>query len=154
MAPTRGEVLFVDANVLLTATEETRSRHRKALALLAESGPRGWRLAASGQVLREYLAVATRPVEANGLGIEPAKAVANVAEFLRRIHLCDEDDRVARRLRRLAAAHGLRGRRLHDGNIAATMICHGMRDLVTENGGDFATFEEIRALSLTEAVRE
>lgn len=152
MALTRGEILFVDTNVLLTATDESRSRHPEALSLLAESGTRGRRLAASGQVLREYLAVATRPVEANGLGLEPADAVANVTELLRHLHLCDENDEVARRLRRLASIHGLRGKRLHDGNIAATMICHGMRNLVTENGSDFGAFEEIRAMSLPEAV--
>src|SRR5262249_22065668 len=51
-------------------------------------------LAAGTQVLREYLAVATRPVAVNGLGLATADALANVAAFRGRMRLC------ARRSRR------------------------------------------------------
>ena len=39
MAPTVGEVVFVDTNVLVSATDESRSQHRDAYRLIAESGP-------------------------------------------------------------------------------------------------------------------
>ena len=118
MAPTAGEILFIDTNVLLTATDELRSQHREAQRLITESGPHGLHLAASGQILREYLVVATRPREANGLGLQVRDAIANVNEFLRHLHLYEENEEVSRRLRGLAATHGLHGRRLHDANIA------------------------------------
>ena len=59
MAPRAGEILFVDTNVLLTATDELRPHHQAAQRLIAESGARGVHLAVSGQILREYLVDAT-----------------------------------------------------------------------------------------------
>ena len=150
MAPTAGEVLFVDTNVLLTATDASRAGHGAALRFLTGSWSRGYHLAASGQVLREYLVVATRPAAANGLGLAVADAVANVAEFLPLLHLCEENAEVSRRLRRLAAAHGVSGARLHDANIAATMLAHGIRRVVTRNSGDFAPFDGIETVDFAE----
>ncbi len=149
MAPTAGEVLFVDTNVLLTATDELRPQHREAQRLLSESGARGVHLGASGQILREYLVVATRPREANGLGLSTEDGVANVHAFLRHLHLYEENEEVSRRLRRFAVDYGLRGRRLHDANIAATMSAHGIRFVVTQNGADFAPFDGIEVVALS-----
>ena len=84
----------------------------------------GW--AASGQVLREYLVVATRPAEVNGLGLSVPDALANVDEFARHLDLYDETVAVSTRLRQLALDHDLRGKRLHDANIVATMSVHGI----------------------------
>ena len=64
---TVGDTLFVDTNVLLTATDESRPLHREATRLLTGEVIQGLSLAASGQVLREYLVVATRPADVNGL---------------------------------------------------------------------------------------
>ncbi len=149
MAPTAGEVLFVDTNVLLTATDELRPQHHEAQRLLSESGARGVHLAASGQILREYLLVATRLREANGLGLRTEDAVANVNALLRHLHLYEENEDVSRRLRRFAVDYGLRGRRLHDANIAATMSAHGIRFVVTQNGTDFAPFDGIETVALS-----
>ena len=151
MAPAAGDILFVDTNVLLTATDESRRHHRDAGRLLGESGTRGLHLAASGQVLREYLVVATRPLDANGLGLPVRDATANVSEFLRCIQLCDETEEVAGRLRQLGLTYGLRGKRLHDANIVATMSTHGIRALITENPGDFALFDEIDLVTVADA---
>ena len=152
MAPMAGEVAFVDTNVLLAATDESRPHHGDARRLLTESGERGIHLAASGQVLREYLVVATRPVEANGLGLNVRDATANLNQFLHYLHLYDETEAVARRLRQLALSYNLHGKRLHDANLVATMCTHGIRALVTENGGDFDPFEEIDAVEITKLV--
>ena len=143
MAPTAGDILFVDTNVLLTATDASRPQHWDVGRLLGESGRHGLHLAASGQILREYLVVATRPLDANGLGLHVRDATANVNEFLRCVHLYDETEEAARRLRQLALTHGLHGKRLHDANIVATMSTHGIRVLVTQNPDDFARFDEI-----------
>ncbi len=72
--------MFVDTNVLLTATDDSRELHSEATQLLAVSS-QDLRLAASGQVVREYLVVATRPIENNGLGLDVQDAEANVNEF-------------------------------------------------------------------------
>lgn len=148
MAPKAGDILFLDTNVLLTATDELRSGHAEAQQMITGSAARGVHPAASGQIVREYLVVATRPREANGLGLGVADAVANVNEFLRHLHLYDENEEVSRRLCRLAAVHGVRGRRLHDANIVATMSAHGVRLVATQNAADFAGLGEIQTVAL------
>ena len=151
MAPAAGDILFVDTNVLLTATDESRPHHRDAGRLLGESGTRGIHLAASGQIVREYLVVATRPLDANGLGLPVRDATANVSEFLRCIQIYDETEEVAGRLRQLGLTHGLHGKRLHDANIVATMSTHGIRALIAENPDDFALFDEIDLVTVADA---
>ena len=138
-----GNPLFVDTNVLLTATDESRLLHLDAMQILDASLSQDLRLAASGQVLREYLVVATRPTEVNGLGLSVPDAIANINEFLRHLELYDETVDVSARLRQLAIDHKLRGKRLHDANIVATMSVHGISTLLTQNGDDFAPFEDI-----------
>lgn len=91
-----------------------------------------------------HLVVATRPVEANGLGLESTKALVNVEEFSRCVGLLEETAAVSRELRKPLDRHALHGKRLHDANIAATMLVHGVQQLVTDNTADFATFPEIR----------
>ena len=149
---TVGDTLFVDTNVLLIATDESRPLHREAMQLLAGSGAQDLSLATSGQVLREYLVVATRPIDVNGLGLSTKVAAANVNEFLGSLSMCEETEEVSGRLRQLAVTHNLSGKRLHDVNIVATMEAHGIRAIVTQNPDDFAPFEDVAIMSITDAI--
>jgi len=152
MVPKVGDLVFVDTNVLLTATDRSRPNHEAARRLIAESGSRGLHLAVSGQILREYLVVATRPVEVNGLGLGTHDAIANVKAFLRYVGMYEETAETANRLHRLALQHHLRGKRFHDANIVATMSVHGIHSLVTDNVRDFASFSEINVVALADMV--
>lgn len=147
-----GEVLFLDTNVLLTATDALRPHHGQAQQLFQEAGSRGFHLAVSGQILREYLAVATRPATLNGLGLEIPDAVANVERFLEFTNLFEETAMVALRLRELVGTRSIRGKAVHDANIVATMLVHRIPCLITQNGKDFARFEGIKTLSIAEIV--
>nr|WP_294517269.1 PIN domain-containing protein [uncultured Rhodopila sp.] len=79
---------FIDTNVLVHATAAgfpNHGRARKALARIASEGP----LAISRQVLREYLAVATRPqVWAKPLTL--AEALADTDGFSRRFAILED----------------------------------------------------------------
>jgi len=57
---TDDKAVLVDTNVLLSATAPLRPLHRAAMAVLNDWPNQGTLLATSSQVLREYLAVATR----------------------------------------------------------------------------------------------
>ena len=143
-----GNQLFVDTNILLTATDESRPLHSAATHILDGSSGQDLRLGTSGQVLREYLVVATRPAEVNGLGLSVPNALANIDEFARHLALYDETGAVSTRLRQLALDHHLQGKRLHDANIVATMAVHRISTLLTQNGSDFAPFRDIAVLAI------
>ena len=150
MAIRAGDVLFLDTNVLLAATDEGRAQHRLAQEVLVSANRHGYHLGVSGQVLREYLVVATRPLEVNGLGLSPGDALRNVDEFRRRSVLYDETEAVSDRLRQLVRDHEPRGKRIHDVSVVATMLTHGLTHLVTQNSGDFAGLPGVDILSLAD----
>ena len=46
-------------------------------------------------------------------------------------------------LSRLQDTHQIRGKQIHDANIVAVMLTHGIYRLVTYNQADFGRFDEI-----------
>lgn len=137
---------LVDTNVFLSATDQGRAEHRQAMLILNEWAARGTTLYASGQIMREYLAVATRPVEGNGLGLKQPDALANVRAFRTRTSLLAEDTNVAERLLDVLDEITCSGKQVHDANIVATMLVHGIDSLITMNVADFSRFEHIITL--------
>ena len=133
--------VMLDTNVLLAATDEGRAEHRDALTVINDWAARHASLYTSGQILREYLAVATRPVEKNGLGLNLPDALANVRAIRERTTLLAEGAKVADRLLGLLADVECRGKQVHDANLVATMLAHGIGTVVTMNLADFIRFE-------------
>ncbi|MGH3265068.1 MAG: type II toxin-antitoxin system VapC family toxin [Trebonia sp.] len=137
----RPDRIMLDTNVLLAATDEGRAEHHDALTIFNEWAAGQVTLCTSGQILREYLAVATRPAERNGLGLKPAVALSNVRAIRDRTAFLAEDARVTDRLHGLLADVECGGKQVHDANVVATMLTHGVGMVVTMNVGDFARFE-------------
>jgi predicted nucleic acid-binding protein len=131
---------MLDTNVLLAATDEGRAAHDQALKIINDWPGRGTTLYISGQIVREYLAVATRPAENNGLGLSLADALANARAFRGRTSLLAEDGKVADRLLTLLDDIACGGKQIHDANVVATMLVHGIDTIVTMNLDDFARF--------------
>ena len=145
---------MLDTNVILSATDEGRAEHRSAMGIFSDWAARGTSLYVSGQIMREYLAVATRPVDKNGLGLKQADAVANVRAFSARANLLPEDSKVADCLLGLLDEVPCAGKQVHDANVVATMLVHGIDSLVTMNLADFTRFEHhIRLVPLTSVNR-
>jgi len=139
LTPPPGRAML-DTNVFLAATDEGRAEHDRALAIVDGWPGQGTTLYTSGQIMREYLAVATRPAEKNGLGLALTDALANVRALRSRTSLLAEDDKVADRLLSLLDETACGGKQVHDANIVATMLVHGIDTIVTINVGDFTRF--------------
>lgn len=147
------ETFFVDTNVLIAATDGGRASHPDALRVIQEVPRLGGHLAWSGQVKREYLVVATRPIERNGLGLDPGLAVENTRQFGCFVDLLDESSSVSRRLEQLVRRYGLKGKRIHDANIVATMMESGLTRLITDDSTDYRAFDTIEAIHPSEFCR-
>lgn len=133
-------LVVVDTNVLLAATDLSRASCAAATKLLTEDERR---LAITPQIVREYVAVATRPVDVNGLGLGVADAVANVAQFLDDMELLREDAATTRLLLELIGPMAAVGRQVHDANVVAVAMAHGAAAIVTDNASHFARFAEL-----------
>jgi predicted nucleic acid-binding protein len=136
---TRTGERLLDTNILLAATASARPFHVQAMAVL-DQGFADRSLVVSGQVVREYLAVATRPAENNGLGLTTAQALGNVSQFLDRAECLEEDRRVTQRFLALLVEVPSQGNQVHDAHIVATMLAHGVGHLLTLNPKDFQRF--------------
>jgi predicted nucleic acid-binding protein len=97
-------------------------------------------LALSRQVLREYLAVATRP-GGRSEALSMSDALADIARFSSSFDVLEDGPEVAAKLVELCRVVRLGGRQVHDANIVATMLAHGENRLLTMNRSDFRRFE-------------
>lgn len=140
MATAVADRAVLDTNVLLAATDQARQEHEQAVAAINVWPASGLVLYTSGQILREYLSVATRPVALNGLGMARLDAIANVRALRARLNLLTEDIKVSDRLLELLATVACTGKQVHDANVVATMLVHGIDTVVTMNVDDFARF--------------
>ena len=132
---------MLDTNVILSATDEGRAEHRQALLIFNNWAARGKTLYVSGQIMRDYLAVATRPADKNGLGLKQVEAVANVRAFRTRASLLTEDSKVADCLLGLLDETPCSGKQIPDATVVATMLVHGIDSLITMNLAGFTRFE-------------
>ena len=133
---------ILDTNVLVSSTASRRKLHEVARNVV-QWPMSGKQACVSGQILREYLVVATRPLESNGLGLTPAEAVANVSAFRSLMHCLEENEEVQERLAELVLTHECRGVVIHDANVVATALAHGVPAIVTENWEDFRRFDQL-----------
>lgn len=130
-------LVVVDTNVLLAATDRSRHHHHVATTFLRLDERR---LAVTPQILREYLAVATRPVVANGLGMPASEAVANIEEILAAASLLGEGPATLKRLLHLLATVTSTGKQIHDANIVACAFAHGATAIVTADVSHFTRY--------------
>lgn len=133
---------ILDTNVLVSSTASRRKLHEVAQNVV-QWPILGKHACVSGQILREYLVVATRPSESNGLGLTPAEAVANVSAFRSLMPCLEENEEVQERLAELVLTHECRGVVIHDANVVATALAHGVPAIVTENWEDFRRFDQL-----------
>jgi len=148
----RGDLLFLDTNIFLSATDASRAEHTSCRSILERAIVAGLHPVISGQVVREYLVVATRPVANNGLGLRPSTALDNVSEFQTCAHLLPESVEVTRHLLALLKSANLSGKRIHDANIAAVMIIHGVTTIATANIDDYAGLPGVTSRTPTDTL--
>lgn len=139
MAPTPGSFVFLDTNILIYASFSAAPFHQAARSRLSELEADGAKFWTSRQVLREFIAAATRPG-----AITPSPAAQALAEtvrqFERQFEIADEDGTVTAILLGLITSRNIQGKQVHDANIAATMRRYGISWLLTHNAIDFMRY--------------
>jgi len=129
---------FIDTNVLVYATAEGAPFQSKARAALIGL-PSTEKLTISRQVLREYLAVMTRP-QNWGKPLSLTEAMADAIAFARRFDVLEDGPAVWHQFAELSRHCSFAGRQVHDANIVATMLAHAEHRLLTFNTADFQRF--------------
>lgn len=134
--------LFVDTNVLIYATNELSIWYPSATESLQTARQLGIDLILSPQILREYLAAATR-LSVSGNGLPVPKILENFHTFQTEFRLVEDNRLVLKTLGDLLLKVSVSGKQIHDANIVATMLTHDIRHLLTHNTDDFTRFSAL-----------
>jgi predicted nucleic acid-binding protein len=137
MATMAGSPVFVDTNILIYARLVAVPEHTQAVETLDRLALSGLELWTSRQILREYLATITRPGTAQP-AISMSAVITDIQGFEARFRIAEDGPTVTTELLRLLSTITSQGKQIHDANIVATMIAHGIPNLLTHNVGDFA----------------
>jgi predicted nucleic acid-binding protein len=132
----------IDTNVLIYGTVMGNRWYDQARRWLAALESGGVRLCVTTQNLREYLVVLTRG-EVFEKSFTVDQDLAQVDALLPNLTILDESIDVANSLRELVRQYQIQGKSIHDANVVAVMLVHGVRWLVTYNSADFEHYEDI-----------
>jgi toxin-antitoxin system PIN domain toxin len=137
-------VIAVDTNILVYARREELPQHRKARALLAQlaEGDAPWAL--PWPCVYEFLRVVTHPRVFDpptdlGVALEDLESLLGSPSLV----LLGEGPAHGGHLRRVVTEGRATGNLVHDAHIAALIVEHGARELLTTDR-DFARFPGIR----------
>ena len=142
MAMTGVSELFVDTNILIYATNSFSPWHRLASDRLQDLRRLGIDLVISTQIVREYLAVASRSSITTG-SPRISEMLDNVQVFRAQFRLVLNTEFVLDQLVTLIRSIPVAGRQVHDANIVATMQVYGVNHLLTHNTKDFERFAHL-----------
>ena len=131
--------ILVDTNVLVYASLRSSPWHGHAVQALHTELQAGAEIWVSRQILREYLAVLTRPGTTT-LASPRATAVADVTAFVSMFHIAGDTSDVTTTLLGLVQSVPMGGKQIHDANLVATMQSFGIARLLTHNIVDFTRF--------------
>jgi predicted nucleic acid-binding protein len=138
--------VLLDTNILGRMAEAGHPQHQ--VALDAVNALVGWGNTPCivPQVIYELWVVATRPVSANGLGLTPTQAAAELSRIKSLFLLPPDTPAIYAEWERLVTVHQVMGKSAHDARLVAAMGVHGMSHILSFNVGDFARYPGITAL--------
>jgi predicted nucleic acid-binding protein len=131
--------IFLDTNILVYANAERAPLHQVALQSIQALSAEGSELWISRQILREYLAILSRP-QTFSHPLPANELTADVRYFQDRFRIAEDDATVTAHLLALVQRFPTGGKQVHDANIVATMLAYGIPSLLTNNTDDFVRF--------------
>ena len=136
--------LFVDTNILVYLANSSSPFHKDVLKSFQQLS-NSHQLFISGQVLREYAVIMTHPKIVEH-PLTPDEVVEDIRKWKRILSVVDETELVNETLLMLLKKYQLKGKRIHDANIVATMLTYSISSLFTMDKSDFKKFDEISTL--------
>jgi predicted nucleic acid-binding protein len=138
---------LADTNILLYLVNPAAPEHAGSARSLERILAGGDRVVLAAQTFYEFWSVATRPAEVNGLGWSPERAATVIAAIRGRFPVLPEPPEVLDLWLDLVIRNSLRGKRIHDAHLLATMRANGVTKLLTLNAADFPATPGITVLT-------
>ncbi len=132
-------MIVVDTNALVSAFITSAPDHDRAYAWFRQNAVS---LAITRQIMREYVAVPTRPQHWAGPS-QVHQVIVQLESLVRPMEILEDGPAVWAELTRLSRQFVFGGKQVHDANIVATMLAHGETRLLTFNVRDFRRFDTL-----------
>jgi len=142
---------LLDTNIVARYGNENDPLHSVVASALEAQAASGAEPCIASQSMYELWVVATRPIQQNGLGIEPREARARVERAMQAFVLVPDPPDLLARWLDVCTLHSVRGKPAHDARLVALMLEHEITHLMTLNPADFARHSEITCLVPGEA---
>ena len=139
--------ILLNTNILLYRADEVSPHYETAKSLIGKGFAGGIHLCVCPQVLVEFFSVVTNPKRMTGKPLEPKEALEEVKRILYSENIamiCPEGDALNKTIE-LSEKYVLKGPKIFDAQIVATMLSNGVEQIYTFDKG-FSMFEEIEAL--------
>ncbi len=144
--------VLLDTNLLLRLSQPDHPHYPGVTAALSELAGSAAHFCISSQTVYEFLAVATRPLSASGLGMAQADADAEIEKLVLGLTMLYDSPSVVKQLRFLVVHYSVTGKSIHDARLVATMQVNGIASLMTINAADFRRYSGIALIDPRAAI--
>ncbi len=134
---------LLDTNIWLRSVQRESPHHTLAVEALATLLTQGHDLFITSQNVVEFWSVASRPIEANGLGWSVETVRQEIEHIQTQFPLLDDTADIFVQWLHFVSMYRVIGRRVHDARLVAAMLVHGVTHLLTFNRDDFRQFPMI-----------
>ena len=131
---------LLDTNVVLRLIDRRDPKHPICCAAVDVLLKRQDEVCLAPQVLVEFWVVATRPTKNNGLGWNPDVTDRYVDQLCEQFRLYLERPDLFDLWRQLVSHSAICGKRAHDARVAAFVVAHSIKAVVTLDPNDFHGF--------------
>lgn len=134
---------LLDTNILLRLNQPNSPEFSSIRSAVSSLHRAGVALYYFAQNIVEFWNVSTRPVAQNGYGLSPAETDEVARQIEKAFILLPEVEAIHLEWRKLVLANNVLGAKVHDARLVAAMIVHGIRNILTLDGRDFARYPDI-----------
>jgi len=136
------DAVLLDTGILLRLLSADDPLHTIVLSAVRSLRRNRSSFCTSFQNIAEFWNVGTRPSAARGgLGLEHALIERRVEAIDRWCQILIETESSYAIWRRLVSTHSVSGAAVHDARLAAVMLAHGVKQILTLNDRDFRRYE-------------
>ena len=139
--------VLVDTNILARAAQLTHSMSVSASQATNELAKRGEELICIPQICYEFWVVATRPAQANGLGMDTQSVTSELVRLQQAMTFLNDPPSLFKEWFTLVKQYAIIGKRAHDARLVAAMHLHQISHILTLNPQDFQNFAGITVLT-------
>lgn len=138
---------LLDTSVLVQLVSTASEWHAAAANAVTRALASGERVMIAPQSIYEFWSVATGPIESNGLGWTLQRTRGTIETFRTRFPILPEPPEVVEIWLDLVTTRDLKGKRIHDAHLLATMKANGVTQLLTFNPTDFPAMDDLAILT-------